>query len=304
VQLAHRPYAIPSRWVAFLGGLGPLVLIVLFGTLATFVVTEAAVVLVALAAITFVAWPIALWVLLFRGAKTLDAGLASHLAGDSSAAVPGAIRVLWTVMRADLRTRALHLLALSAEERGDFAHAAELFARTEQALPAMAAPIHKAAVRVLAGSHRAMCLALSGRVAEARDVLARVQSDFARSGIRGWSDDFLDDSKWGVGAVSMNEMLLKIEGHRDPRAVITLAWIVVHHARGAPSDLLDVVAHEGAVLSHGLLPREHALVERLCAEARAAQGAGVWRSPAQLPAPSHPWVDLVVEGAAMARPAR
>lgn len=293
----------PPRWVALAVSFGPLVLTVLLAVLAAFVPMELGIVFGALAGILFLATPIVLWVLLFSAARKVDEGIAAFLAGNATAAEPGAIRVLRTVMRGDMRTRALHLLALAAEERGDFAEAADLFARTEGAVPVMAAPVHKATVRVLTGSHRAMCLALSGRVAEAHDVLARAHADFARSGVRGVTDALLDDSTWGVGVVSMNETLLKIEAKRDPRVVLTLAWIVLHHARGASSEVLDVVAREGWVLANGLLPREHALVERLCAEARSAQGGGVWRSPGQLPAPSHPWVDLVIEGAAMARPA-
>ncbi len=302
MQLAHRPAEVPPRWGAVVVSLAPLGLTALLGGVAAMVPFDIAVPLIVLAVLSFIAAPIVLWRLLFAAARNLDAGLASFLAGNAAAAEPGALRVLRTVMRGDMRTRALHLLALAAEERGAFAEAAEVFERAGEAVPTLAAPVHKATVRALTGAHRAMCLALSGRVAEARDVLGRAHADFARSGVPGLTDGLLDDSRWGVGAASMNEMLLKIEGHRDPRVVLTLALVVLHHARGAPAEVLDVVAREGQMLSNGLLAREHALLERICAEARSSQGGGVWRSPGQLPMASHPWVDLVLEGAAVARP--
>jgi hypothetical protein len=251
--------------------------------------TGAAVLLGLLSALAFVTWPILLLVWLLGGAKDLEASTNAVLWAQGGSPVPSCQRVLRRVFRADLRSRALHLLGLHAELSGDFAEAADLFARAEASLPAMGAARPRKYARMVMGAHRAFDLIAAGQLQVGHGVLQQVAYEFLSPTQTGAFDSLLDDSAWGMGALSLNDTLMKIEGGRDPRALLSLAWALCHYARGARDDAMRVLVTERPVLDRGLVPREHALARRIYAELGDAALAG---TPAE-----DAWVATVMRGA-------
>lgn len=253
-----------------------------------------------LAFAAFVASPALMWMRLLKGGRLIEEATfawqrANAFPGSPGLelAAPACHYVLREVFRADFRARAFHLLGLLAEQRGDFAEADDLFARADAALPSMAAPRRKREVRILVAAHRALAAVALGRTREARALLERGSADLAMAGSTGLLDA-LDDSAWGFGNVSINEVLTKIEARRDPRAILGLAWALLHVAEGRPQLTLQLVQGERPVLEQGLLPRERALLDRLQAMAMTSLGPGPHRSPGLAVRASDPWVDAVL----------
>jgi hypothetical protein len=296
MQGATNPYLLgPSganvagRGRVTLVSFGPLFLCGVLIAAAIAVGESAPLVTVALAiaaVLSFIAWPVVMWIWLIRGGRLLEAATRAWAAGDDSRALPAAHTALGTVFRGDIRARAFHLLGLVAEERADFDAAADLFARAERAIPSLAAPIRKRHARLLMGAHRAFCLVATGRVAEAAQVLQRLSYDAAQAGHSGVLDAFTDDATWGLGVVSANETLMNIEAGRHPRAVLALAWAFLHYAAGVPDQALRVLHAEKMVLDHGLRPHERALAQRIFVEVEGGGAEGADR-----------WVDACVTGA-------
>ena len=283
---------VSSRTLATLYTFGPLGVSLAAGLaaggLAAFS-TGAAGLLGLVSAVAFLAWPILLWVWLMGGAKDLEASTQALLGDRGGAPVESCQRVLRRVFRADLRCRALHLLGLHAERSCDFAEAADLFARAEAALPAMGAARPRKYARMVMGAHRAFDLLASGQLQAGHAVLGQVANEFLSPTQAGAFDALLDDSAWGMGALSLNDTLLKIEGGRDPRALLSLGWALCHFARGAREDAMRVLVTERPFLDRGLIPREHALARRIFAELGDASVAG---TPAE-----DAWVGAVLRGA-------
>jgi hypothetical protein len=94
----------------------------------------------------------------------------------------------------------------------------------------------------------------------------------------------------------MNEVLTRLEGPRPTRAILSLAWALHAYATGASRELADLLHREGQVLTHGLLPRERALADRLFAESQRGQGQGALRSQG-IVVEADPWAELFLRGA-------
>ncbi|HTJ83517.1 MAG TPA: hypothetical protein VL400_17475 [Polyangiaceae bacterium] len=283
---------VSSRVRASVYTFGPLVGVAVLGALAGAVSaasTEAAVLLGLTAAVTFLAWPVMLWIFLFRGAKDLERSTHALLWGGVGSPIDGCHRVLRRVFRADQRARAFHLLGLYAERSGDFPDAAECFARALGAIPAMGSVRPRKYARLVMSAHRAFCLLASGRLDEGQALLGQTANDFLSPTQPGAFDALMDDSAMGLGSLSLNETLMKIEGGRDPRALISLSWALAYYARGATSDALRVLTTERWFLDHGLAPRELAVAQWIYAELAEPSAAGA--------APTDPWITSVLRGA-------
>jgi tetratricopeptide (TPR) repeat protein len=258
----------------------------------------ASAILALLAAVAFLAQPVLLWQRILSAGPRLERATQAWLAGDPTLAESTCPAVLGSVFRGDYRARALHLWGLALEQRGQFADAAQLFALADAAVPTMAAPMRKKQARSLILAHRGFCLAASGQVEEATRELTRANDELKNAGHAGVLDALTDDAAWGLGAASMNETLVKIEGQRPLRAVLSLAWALHHHARAMPRELAHLLQAERGVFERGLLPRELALIERLGNEAQRALAQGIHRSPGLLPSAIDPWVEACLAGAA------
>ncbi len=251
-----------------------------------------------LAGATFIAWPIFMWIRILRGGKLIEeATLAWHHANalpgapGAELALPAAHYVLREVFRSDFRVRGFHLLGLVAEQEGAFREAIDLFTRAESALPSMASPQRKQDVRVYTSAHRAIAWIALGNVGAARAEVERASRALGTT--PGGLFAAFDDSSWGLGAASLNEVLLKMEARRPPRAVLGLAWALVHLAEGNTPLVLQLYQGEYAVLEQGLLPRERALLERTRGLALAALGPGPHRSPGVPATAGDRWADAV-----------
>jgi hypothetical protein len=275
-----------TRGPATLRAFGFLLLSLTFGVGAglTTSLVWPAVVLGLLSFASFVASPIFMWIRILRGGRLIEEATVgwhhSNVQPGSAGAelvLPAARYVLREVFRSDFRVRAFHLLGLLAEQQGAFDEAQDLFARAEAALPSMAAPARKRDARVLIAAHRALCLLALGQRGAARALLERGSRDVAPAapGLL----DALDDSSWGLGSASLNEVLMKMEARRPPRAILGLAWALLHLAEGNPSVALQLYQGERQMLDQGLFPRERALLERVHDVSAASLGAGPHRSP-------------------------
>lgn len=289
----------PSRLATVLLSFAPLCLTILFGVLAAVVVETApplTVVFAILAVISFVAWPILLWVWLLRGARRAEEATRAWYQGRYPEARTKATSALHTVMRADIRTRALHALGLAAEAEGAFEEAADRFQRALGAMPAFAAPVHKRKAQVVILAHRAFCLAILGRVPEAEALLMEANRLYGNQG-RGAADMFLDDASWGMGHASVNHAVMYLEAGREPRAVLALGWAMVFHRRGDGRALHDLCERERDLIAAALLPRERALLDRLRGDAMQRMAASPMRG-AGLAAqePEAPWTTAVLRG--------
>jgi hypothetical protein len=225
------------------------------------------------ALLCFLAGPTLMWRAILKAGRELDRATDAWRAGDARVVIPIAHDVLRTVFRADMRARAFHLLGLAAEQAADFAEAIELFDQAEQAMPAMAAPMRKRDARLLMDAHRALAMTALGRLDQAGGFIARSFADLAQSGQGGVIDALTDDGTWGIGSVSMNEVLMKLEGKRPPRALLGLAAAYHSVARGAQREAHQLLSSEGPAMAYGLTPKElafaHAL-HRLCEQGPAA----------------------------------
>jgi hypothetical protein len=148
----------------------------------------------------------------------------------------------------------------------------------------MAAPVRKRDARLTIGAHRALCLVASGSNAAASRVLDELVAQHGQRGKAGVLDALTDDSTWGLGAISANDALRKLDGGRDPRPLISLAFALLHHARGARPEVVRLLEAERALLERGLLPRELLLAKRLHAVATGREEA------------ADPWSDAVLRG--------
>jgi uncharacterized protein (TIGR04206 family) len=221
-----------------------------------------------------------LWVWLLRAGRELEQATQAWAAGDDATTVTLAQRTLGRVFRADMRARAVHLLGLAAEQRAEFDAAADLFGLAERAVPAMAAPVRKRDARLTTGAHRALCVLAAGRHAEGAALLATLTTEYGKAGKKGLVDALTDDSTWGIGAISANDALRKLDGGRDPRPLLSLAFALMHHCRGESAEVLRILDAERPLLERGLVARELLLARRLHAAARgqgdASPGTDAW----------------------------
>jgi hypothetical protein len=268
---------------------GPLGLVVLFGLIAGLAgggdITG---VFILLAFAAFIAWPIILIAMLVRASKRLEEATQAFFVGELPRAAVAAQWVLSYAWRADLRARAFHLLALCAEDAGRFDEAAMICDRTVTMLPTLGAFGPKKYGRVLAGSHKAVCLVGAGRAHEAPAIVEGLKRDFFASAGPGLSGLLMDDTGMGLGAMSLNSMIMSFEAGRDARALLSFAFILSHASSGRVDDAMRVITTEWWVLERGLRPRELAVTRQIAAElqdprARAAR-------------PEDPWVRAMLVG--------
>jgi tetratricopeptide (TPR) repeat protein len=247
--------------------------------------------------VVFTAVVIAQWAFILGSGGQLTRATELWMAGDTRSAVALCHKPLARVFRADVRTRALHVLGLCAEANGDFAEAEDLFAGAVEMIPAMVASKWKRHARVLMLSRRAIALVALGRVDEA-DALARQASAIFPPAPPGGLDFITDDASFG--AVGVAAALRDLEPGRDPRAVLTLACATVLTRRGAAKEALELIDRERWLLDRGLSPRERALIARVERHARGRLEGGPLRAAAMVPAPaphdpaSEAWVDRVL----------
>jgi Tetratricopeptide repeat len=247
-----------------------------------------------LASLLFLGAVIAQWVFLLGGASSVARATQAVMAGDTVSPIALCQTPLGRVFRADVRTRALHALGLCAEANGDFAEAADLFERAMKMIPALAAGRYQRHARVLMLCHRALALVALRRLDEA-DLAVRQASLLFPPRAPGALDLLTDDAAFG--ALGVAGALRDIEQGRDPRALLTLASVVVLAARGMGREAVELVERERYFLNAGLLPRERALVTRVEGRAHRQLGAGPLRSAAVVavadPA-SEAWADRVL----------
>jgi hypothetical protein len=187
------------------------------------------------------------------------------IAGDADKVLPAAHSALRWVFRGDIRLAAFFLIGLVAEARGDFGDAAEAFRHALASMPMGNVAKTKRRVGGLAASHLALCLAGSGRAADARNAIMQTQHYLT---IGPGALDFMDSLNSGFTALG------ELEPGRDPRAVAALAGAATAYANGAFKDALDIITREQQTWAYGLLPRERALVAMLDRRARTALEAG------------------------------
>lgn len=265
--------SIAGRTLPFFVLFGPMVLAPLFVVAASLVDLAGLGVLFGIVA--FLGGVVAGWVFLLRGASNVKTAGEAWLAGDYARAIALSQSALATVFRADIRTKAFHVLGLSAEANGDFAEALDLFDRVLAMMPAFGTATNKARANVLVHSHRALCLVALGRIEEADAAVRHASFVFAQPANAGAFDFLVNDEAFGT--LGVNKALAEMEPGRDPRALLTLATVVVLSARGMAREALDILERERATVARGLLPREHALFRGAEARARRALAAGVHR---------------------------
>lgn len=231
---------------------------------------------VLVAVVLFFGAVVAQWVFLFGGSSSVAQGSSLAMSGNTQAAIPLLQKPLGRVFRADVRTRALYTLGLCAESHGDFAEAEDLFDRAAKMIPAMAAGKWQRHGRVMMGSHRAIALVALNRLDEA-DMLVRMASAQFPPRPPGALDVLSDDAAFG--AVGISAALRDLEPGRDPRALLTLASVVVLAARGMAREAVELVERERYFLNAGLLPRERALVAHVENRSRGLLAGGPMRSP-------------------------
>lgn len=214
-------------------------------------------------------------VFLVGGQSSVARAAQAVLMGDTVTPIALCQKALGRVFRSDVRTRALFVLGLCAEGNGDFAESADLFDRSAQMIPAFAAGKYQRHARVLMLCHRAIALVATHREGEA-DVLVRQASQLFPPRAPGVLDVFADDVAFGGMGVST--ALRDLEPGRDPRALLTLASVVVLAARGMGREAMDLIERERYFLNAGLLPRERALVARVEVRSHGLLGGGPMRS--------------------------
>lgn len=220
------------------------------------------------------------WVFLLGGASAVQRASQTVAMGDTRSPIELCHKPLARVFRADVRTRAFFVLGMCAETNGDFAEAADLFDRASRMIPAMAAGKWQRHARVLMLSHRAIALVACRRLDEA-DLAVRTASQLFPPRPPGAFDAFTDDAAFGAAGIST--ALRDLEPGRDPRALLTLASVVVLAARGMGREAVELVDRERYFLNAGLLPRERALVARVESRARGLLAGGPMRSPGMAP---------------------
>lgn len=225
----------------------------------------------------FVGSAVAAWVFLLGGAKDISRGVEMWLAGDVTGPIPLCQRPLARVFRADVRMRAFYTLGLCAESNGDFAEAADLFLRAWDSVPAMAASRWKRRGQGMMLAHRSLALVALRRIDEADAAVRTASALFPPMPSNGLLDALGDDA--GFGVVGVSAALRDLEPGRDPRALLTLATVVLLAARGMGRESLELIERERHLMMPGLLPRERALIEHVEARSRGLLGAGPMRSP-------------------------
>jgi hypothetical protein len=254
---------LPSRWLAssllFGGLLGGSLLGGLLAAVGGAVDVPAIVVLgVTFGFLAFTGVTVFAWFTILRSSKLLDEAATAVDGGDIARADANARWCLTWAFRGDVRFRALYTLALGTERAGDFEGAIALFRQAEAAVPAMAAPKAKAYVHAWTLAHTAFCHAVVGRRPDALADLGACHGELARMvGPNGLADAFFDDSGWGLGDVSMNETIMKVERKRPPRVGAALAGAILAYRDGAKEYLLQLIFGEQA---SPFLPPERALL--------------------------------------------
>lgn len=208
-------------------------------------------------------------------------------AGDTRSCTHACHGVLQWVFRADLRTKAFHLLGLIAEADGQFAAAADLFDRAHRSIPALSAPSWKHRAEAIILAHLAIALVAIGAVDRADGVVQRASRAFALgAGPTDPLSALIDEPMVG------GHSFVEVEGPRDPRALVTLASALVLAARGRGREAIDLLDRERASLRRGLPPRERGLAAAIERDARALLEPGIMRQPGQLDA--EPWAAQVL----------
>jgi hypothetical protein len=233
------------------------------------------------------------WVFLLKGGSGVKTAGEAWLAGDPARAIPLCQSALATVFRSDVRTKAFHILGLCAEANGDFHEALDLFDRVIGMVPAFGTATNKKRAQILVQSHRALCLVALGRIDDA-DAAVRVASMAfaAPTPQSALSSLLLDDEAFGTAGV--NAALAQMEPGRDPRALLTLATVVLLAARGMAKEAIDIVARERMTVGRGLLPREIALLRSAETRARRALAGGVHRVAEAPEEAVDPWAARVL----------
>lgn len=243
---------LPSRWLAsslLFGGLlgGPLLggLVAAFGGAVDVPVFVGLGILLGI--LSFTGVTVFAWFTISRSSRLLDEAKLAVDQGDIARADANARWCLTWAFRGDVRFRALYTLALGAERAGNFEGAIALFRLAEAAVPAMAAPKAKAYVHAWTLAHTAFCHAVVGRRPDALADLGSCHGELARMvGPNGLADAFFDDSGWGLGDVSMNETIMKVEQKRPPRVGAALAGAMLAYRDGAKEYLLQLIVGERA----------------------------------------------------------
>jgi hypothetical protein len=236
------------------------------------------------------------WAFLLSGANDITRGAQMWLAGDAVGPIPLCQKPLGRVFRADVRMRAFYTLGLCAEANGDFAEAADLFHRAWDSVPAMAASRWKRRGQGMMLAHRALALVALCRLDEADAAVRMASALFPPMPSNGLLDALGDDA--GFGVVGVSAALRDLEPGRDPRALLTLASVVLLAARGMGRESLELVERERGAMMPGLLPREKALIAHVETRSRGLLGAGPMRSPGVAPgahdAPLTAWAERVL----------
>lgn len=243
----------------------------------------------ALALVTFLVSIAAIWALIFAASRRLREAAPGAVHGDFERVRAAAHFVLRWVFRSDFQTRALYMLGLCAEARGDLLEASDLFRRALLMLPVGAAPQRRAAASALLRGHQILALTGLGALDPAAALLRQLHADLQRSTTQGALDALLDDGDWGLGAVSVNSTLAQLEPGRPPRALAALAGALLAVRRGHAREALDVLAREQASLSGGTLPRERELLAAIDRSARVALSSGGPMRALDVPAGDSPW---------------
>lgn len=243
----------------------------------------------------FIAAVVSQWLFLWRGLKSVETATHAWLAGDFVSPIDLCHVPLGRVFRADVRTRALHVLGLVAEANGDFVEAADLFERASLMVPSFAQDKWQRHARVLMFSHRAIALVATSRLDEA-DACVRAASALFPPRAPGALDFLTNDEMFG--AVGVSAAMRDLEPGRNARALLTFACVVTLSARGMVREAIDLVERERPILHAGLLPREQALVTRAEMHARGLLAGGPMRMPGVAPVLVHPdaeaWADRVL----------
>ncbi|NOU34620.1 MAG: hypothetical protein HOO96_42560 [Polyangiaceae bacterium] len=280
----------------------PTVLVVLAGLFGAIDGLEIlAVLCAALAALCFFGSVVAAWALIFVTTSKLDKADFALFQGNRGLAMENAQWVLAWMFRSDKRMRAFYMLALVAEQNGDFAEAAAVFTAAQASTPLMAASRHETRARALITGHLALCLAAAGDLAGARFQLQRCHAALADIGKGGGFFSFLNDDAH-FGAAGLNSSLALLEPRRDPRALAALAGALLAFREGNHYAALDLVTREGSTFAYGLAPQERALLARIERESSLRmQAQDVHRTPARIAEPVAPddpseaWADAVFE---------
>jgi hypothetical protein len=227
--------------------------------------------------VLFTVGVVAAWASILGGGNDITRGAQMWLAGDAVGPIALCQKPLGRVFRADVRMRALYTLGLCAEANGDFAEAADLFQRALAIVPAMAASKWKRRGQCMMLAHRTLALVALGRLEEADAQVRLAASLFPPLPSGGVLDALTDDAAFG--AMGVSAALRDLEPGRDPRALLSLASVVLMSARGMGRESLELIDRERYALTAGLLPREQALLAHVEARSRGLLGAGPMRSP-------------------------